>query len=144
MKNILLLLALGLLSCNTTKTTVSKKTVGVNWVQNETLSETIDQAVEEDKLVLIDFYATWCAPCKMMDQNVFSDKELGDYLNANFVNLKINAEKGNGPSLAFLYGVASYPTYIFVDENGRELVRQEGSTTITKMMAMAKGVSSTN
>jgi len=54
---------------------------------------TFDQAKEaaktEGKLIFVDFYTQWCGPCKRMAATVFPKKEIGDYLNAGFVNLKL-------------------------------------------------------
>ena len=38
------------------------------------------EAIAQDKLVFIDLYATWCGPCKAMERDVFSKKEVGDFI----------------------------------------------------------------
>ena len=53
----------------------------------------IEAAKKENKLVFIDFYTDWCGPCRMMARDVFPQKELGEYMNEKFVNIKLNAEK---------------------------------------------------
>lgn len=50
-----------------------------------TYREAIAAARTEKKLVFIDFYTSWCGPCKMMTNNVFPMKNVGEYLNAKFV-----------------------------------------------------------
>ena len=45
----------------------------------------LTKAEKENKLVFVDAYAAWCGPCKKMDRDVFSKKEVGDYFNAKFV-----------------------------------------------------------
>ena len=70
-----------------------------------TYKEALVAAEAEKKLVFIDFYTSWCGPCKMMMKNIFPLKEVGDYLNAKFVCIKIDAEKGEGPELAKRYQV---------------------------------------
>ncbi|WP_294241044.1 thioredoxin family protein [uncultured Chryseobacterium sp.] len=81
------------------------------------------KAKKENKLVFIDAYTTWCGPCKLMAKNVFPQKTVGDYYNANFVNAKIDMEKGEGIEIAKKYNVKAFPTYLFVDGNG-ELVHR--------------------
>ena len=43
-------------------------------------NEAIAAAKAEKKMVFIDFYTSWCGPCKMMMKNVFPQKSVGDYL----------------------------------------------------------------
>ena len=46
------------------------------------------EAIAQDKLVFIDLYATWCGPCKAMERDVFSKKEVGDFMDEYFVAAK--------------------------------------------------------
>lgn len=78
-------------------------------------------AQAEGKLLFIDFYTEWCGPCKRMASQVFPTKEVGDYMNAKFVAIKIDAEKGEGPALAKKYGVKAYPTFVVCDAAGNAL-----------------------
>ena len=78
--------------------------------------------------MFIDFYTSWCGPCKMMMKNVFPLKEVGDYLNARFVCVKIDAEKGEGPELAKRYKVKAYPTFVAIDPDEEVLMTKEGGT----------------
>lgn len=111
---------------------------GINFITSETLSDVIDIAEKEGKLVFIDFYATWCAPCKMMDKDVFPDKNIAKFFNKNFINYKVDGEKGNGQNLAALYNVKAYPTLVWVDKKGRVMSRTEGGTYHTELMELAE------
>ncbi|MDD7886923.1 thioredoxin family protein [Flavivirga sp. 57AJ16] len=83
------------------------------------INQAITKAKEENKYIFIDFYTNWCGPCKLMDRDVFPLEELGTYFNSKFINLKINAEKGEeGPKLAEKYNVKAYPTFVILDKNG--------------------------
>lgn len=93
-----------------------------------TYREAIAAAKAEKKQVFIDFYTSWCGPCKMMMKNVFPLKEVGDYLNARFVCVKIDAEKGEGPELAKRYKVKAYPTFVAIDPDEEVLMTKEGGT----------------
>ena len=64
----------------------------------------------------------------MMMKNVFPLKEVGDYLNARFVCVKIDAEKGEGPELAKRYKVKAYPTFVAIDPDEEVLMTKEGGT----------------
>lgn len=84
------------------------------------------KAKKENKLVFIDAYAVWCGPCKLMVKNIFPLKPVGDYYNANFVNAKIDMEKGEGIDLAKKYNVKVFPTYLFINGDGEEVHRTIG------------------
>lgn len=94
-------------------------------------------AKAEGKLLFIDFFTEWCGPCKRMAAQVFPTKEVGDYMNAKFVAVKIDAEKGEGPQLAEKYGVKAYPTFVVCDAEGNAIGDfagyKEGSAFIAKV-----------
>ena len=65
-----------------------------------------------------------------MAQTVFSLPTVGYYYNQTFINLKIDAEEGEGVTLAKKYGVRSYPTYAFIDPATEEIVHHSSSRQI--------------
>ena len=136
---LLLTLPLLLIQCKSKKgtTTTSSRTKGVQFEKTDKLSDVTGQAKQEGKLIFVDLYATWCQPCKMMDKDVFTDRQIGKLFNENFINLKIDGEKNNGPNLIALYGVTVYPTLLFLDEKGRVLERKEGAAFHTELEKLA-------
>lgn len=86
-----------------------------------TFDEAKTAAKAEGKFIFIDFFTTWCGPCKRLASNVFPTKQVGDYLNGKYVCLKIDAEKGEGVELAKKYGVAAYPTLAVINADGELL-----------------------
>lgn len=87
--------------------------------------EGLKAAQNEGKLVFIDFFTSWCGPCKMMSSKTFPEKEVGDFMNAKFIPLKMDAEK-EGLELAQKYGVKAYPTYVVLDATGKEVAKFTG------------------
>lgn len=77
--------------------------------------EAVQKAKDENKLIFIDFYTKWCGPCRMMADEVFVTRAVGDFYNTNFINCKIDAETAEGAPLARKYRVGVYPTFVFVD-----------------------------
>ncbi|MDP5120720.1 MAG: thioredoxin domain-containing protein [Spirosomaceae bacterium] len=95
-------------------------------VNQATLEEIMADAVSKDKMVFLDFYTTWCGPCKWMDSNVFNQNDITTKLNRNFVSYKVDAEDFEGVNTALKYNVAAYPTYIFLTPKGQIIHRFEG------------------
>lgn len=98
------------------------------------------KAKAENKIIFLDAYASWCGPCKKMAANVFTDEKVGEYFNANFINLKIDMEKGEGPSIASKYPVQYYPTLFFIDSNGKLLKKVIGYHDDSQLIKEAKSV----
>ena len=105
---------------------------------SSTLTKVVDQAIAEDKLIFVDIYADWCTPCKMMDEDVFSDKVVSDFMKANFVNYKVDGEKHNGPNLGVMFGVGGFPTLLILDQRGRILERNDGALYHSGLKRMAR------
>lgn len=110
---------------------------GIQFRKN-TFSEMLAQAKKENKLIFIDAMAVWCGPCKLMDKNVFSQKTVGDYYNANFINGKFDMEKGEGLELAARYGVRSYPTFLFINGDGQLVSRNMGYMPESTFLELGK------
>lgn len=96
------------------------------------------EAKANDKIIFMDAYATWCGPCKMMSKDVFPQKEVGDYYNANFINVKMDMEKGEGPQLARNFNVMAYPTLLFIDGEGEIVHRATGYQNANQFLALAE------
>ena len=96
---------------------------GMKFEENKSFKELLAIAKKENKLLFLDAYTTWCGPCKLMAKNVFPQETVGNFYNANFVNSKIDMEKGEGIDLAKTYNVRAYPTYLFINGDG-ELIHR--------------------
>lgn len=94
---------------------------GINF-EHTSWSETLKKARELNKPIFIDVYTTWCGPCKAMSSQIFPRKDVGTFFNKNFVNLKIDAEKGEWIEFSKKYGVKAYPTLLFINSQNEELI----------------------
>lgn len=90
-------------------------------------AKVLEKAKKENKLIFFDAYASWCGPCKMMQKNVFTRKDVGDYFNTTFINVKKDMEVGEGPQLANMYPIEGYPTLFFVNGNGKLVTSHLGA-----------------
>ena len=73
------------------------------------------------KLVMIDFKAEWCGPCKMLDRTTWKDENVISTLKDKAVAVKVDVDENS--ELAAKYSIHSLPTVIFVDGNGNEVSR---------------------
>lgn len=92
------------------------------------LKDAVAKAKQGNKMVFLDCYTSWCGPCKMMASKIFPTKEVGDFMNPKFVSIKIDMEKGEGPSLVEKLQVSAYPTFIIFNGDGNEVGRFLGGS----------------
>lgn len=105
-----------------------------------TWKDHLAKAKSEKKIIFLDAYASWCGPCKLLQKNVFPQKEVGDFFNKEFINVKIDMEKGEGPALALQYPLEAYPTLFFIDSDGKVIKKVIGYQSPEGLLAIGKGV----
>lgn len=132
---VLACLSIGILAANSQKTTTTLPPSAdeIEWL---TMEEALEAHGENPKKMFVDVYTDWCHWCKVMDQKTFSEAEVIEYINENFIPVKFNAEqkepivfKGQkyeytpagrrGIHLlayAMLQQQASYPSFVVLDE----------------------------
>ena len=82
--------------------------------------ESFDAALAEGKLMMVDFWAVWCGPCRMLAPMV---DDLAEKYDGKVVVGKVNVDEEQ--ELAIRYGVMSIPTVIFF-KDGKEVDRKVG------------------
>jgi thioredoxin 1 len=71
------------------------------------------------------FYATWCGPCMLLKLKTFPNKHAGQFFNANFVNLSLDGEKGQGLKLFQACRLKAFPTLLILNSDGKPLLAAE-------------------
>lgn len=105
-----------------------------------TWEEAKAKAKAENKLLFVDTYASWCGPCKWMAANAFPDASVGEHFNKYFINVKMDMEKGEGPSFAQKYPVSAYPTLMFINGDGKKMHEEVGAQDAAGLLEIGKAV----
>lgn len=74
------------------------------------------EAKRSHKLLMVDFYTSWCGYCKKLDAETYTDANV-IRLSEQVVTVKVDAER-EGKNLAMKYGVRGFPTILFLNETG--------------------------
>jgi thioredoxin 1 len=100
------------------------------------------QAKAEGKPLMVDVFATWCKPCQMLDEDVFSKPEVVE-ASRDFVCAKVDGDQK--PHVRDDLGVTGYPTVLFLDSNGSVVRRSRGLVSHEVMLReMAAAVEETS
>lgn len=106
--------------------------------EHGSFAEALQMAKSQNKLLFIDAYTDWCGPCRWMAANTFTDGEVGEFFNRNFVSFKYNMEKGDGPQFARNYGVRAYPTLFFLDGDGNIVIQETGARDASGLLELGR------
>ncbi len=88
-----------------------------------------------EKPVFVEFYADWCPPCIEMEKNTYPDPRVIAELR-DFIAIKVDTQKRI--DIESKYGIAYYPTVVFLDKNGKELTRHIGYLGPEEMVELIK------
>ena len=125
----------------------------IKWMSFE---EALTAQKETPKKIFIDAYTTWCGPCKMLDKNTFSNKDVANYINENYYAVKFNAEgnetinylgktftnpnfiankrgRNSSHQLSGYFGVRAYPTLLYLDEEANLITPIPGYKTPSQL-----------
>ncbi len=102
---------------------------GIKFMKSSQLMPVLEEANKRNMPVFVEFWASWCGPCKTLEREVFNSAEVADFVNKNFLSVKFNIDTQDGKGVAQLYNADRLPTMLFLDKKGVELGRIVGTTT---------------
>lgn len=105
-----------------------------------TWEEAKELAAHSNKPIFVKTYADWCMPCKQMEKYTFKDRDLANFYNNYFINLKINIESVEGKRFKEQFGVSGVPDLLFFDANGQLVHREVGGRSIAQMKMVGRQV----
>ena len=121
------------------KVSAEGKSLPIKWENISTVFKNSDDKKNANlkKPILIFFYTEWCIFCKKMDKEIFNDHEVAQYMNDNYINVRVNPEKENNkitimgkdvtPSELMMHiGANGFPTTLFFDNKMKPLTTIPG------------------
>lgn len=87
-------------------------------------NEALAQAKKEKKLLMVDFYATWCGPCKMMDRTTWKDPKVREWIRTAAVAIKVQGDRQR--EISSKHRITGFPTVVFLKPDGAEAGRVSG------------------
>lgn len=121
---------------------------GIHWTSANSWSAVLNKANKEGKFIFVDCYATWCAPCKKMDDEVYVNQKVGYEVNPNFIAVRIRMDKTDdkrivgwnkdADSLKNSWQIEGFPTYIFFSPDGRIIHKDVGFKDPSSFISLCK------
>lgn len=91
-----------------------KQTTRIKWL--DWAAEAFERAKKENKPILLDISAVWCHWCHRLDQDTYSVPEIAEYIESNFVPIRVDTDKR--PDINRRYNMGGWPTTAFLTPNG--------------------------
>lgn len=101
-----------------------------------------EQAQKEGKILIVDFMATWCPPCKKMDSTTWVDSKVNEWVKQNAIAIQVDVDKDEETTSAL--NIDSMPTIVLFkpDGGGKEFTRESGYQSPEELLHWLNNVKS--
>jgi thioredoxin-related protein len=122
---------------------------GIHFLRFSNWEEAKKKAREENKFIFLDLYATWCGPCKQMENQVYVDKAVGNYFDDHFLSIKVQMDQtkndnvdvknwyADAKAIEKTYKIGAYPTFLFFSPSGALVGNEIGFKDPKEFLAIA-------
>ena len=110
---------------------------GIEFFQGSFTSAKL-KASQEGRLFFLDFTASWCTPCRWMEETTFTDPTLAAYVKENYVALQVDIDDFDGFALKQEYNIQILPSLLVFNSRGELLGQYEESLSPSRMIEILK------
>ncbi len=103
-----------------------------------TLEAALAKAAETDKMVVVDFFATWCGPCKDMDKQTWPHEDVVAWVEKHAILIKIDVDKEE--AVAKEFNITAMPTVVFLKADKSEISRFMGGYPASEFVSFGNKV----
>jgi len=123
---------------------------GINFESSLTWDQVKKKAKAENKYIFIDVFATWCGPCREMDNKIYPAQSLGSFMNERFISVKLQVDQTKSDSkqirtwyadaarITSQYKIGSYPSFLFFSPEGYLVNQGTGFQSVESFQKMAE------
>lgn len=130
------------------QTNVSAQNGGVKYESGLSWKQLVKKAAIEHKNIMVDCYASWCQPCKFMEQHILTLPEVAEEINKKFLTIRVQMDSTikDGAEIGWYakarifekkYNVVAYPTFLFFNMAGGPLHKIIGASADGKDFLLA-------
>jgi thiol-disulfide isomerase/thioredoxin len=119
------------------RSTAPRKPAHVPWVMDLTWSAAVNRAADAGQPILLDFWAPWCGPCKLLDGFVFNEPEVIAEL-ADVLTMKVDIDRPENAHIKDRFNISLLPTLVWCDPTGTEVDRFTGAVSADEFLELVR------
>jgi len=97
-----------------------------------------EKAKIQNRPFFVDFTASWCMPCRWMDETTFNDQKLADYIDQEYLAAKVDIDDFDGYNYKMQYNIELLPSILIFSPEGKVLARYNETMAPSTMLSILK------